>query len=427
MISRFSVILLCLSGVYCVSSVFDYYLDLNGLKQAFNRQIAIAEWNTAMDQQIIYQDANGTNTRVINVKTAVEYFMQNPDNSTAAELEWIRNIIKTAYECTLTRYASLTSYLIFQELWEHKTNLHWAINHTDLNSSNFDIRSVYRNEKFQQLYDSIEWDKNILDFDINLETGGERIRAVHRFHTKPKEELHNLWAGLIGKKLGLTIKYKIYTEVMKTRFANEYNIPFVDALNELVCVLNEAIQLFDSSIVDKCVPHDSSFVNNFESLKTGVSGDFMWLLEHFDATKAREASKDGQHLKYNPEGKLYLEARDTNSELYRDFSKSIPGIPAAYPEIRASGCFVENLQFEISGLKTDYKNSNEPTDIYGPISYGRTSELKMTLVETTRHAKKRDVKIGMIMFRDKDKSFHDHTQSSKHTILDEFRETCQIN
>ncbi|XP_050427318.1 uncharacterized protein LOC126844073 [Adelges cooleyi] len=355
-----------------------------------------------MNQHIIYKHVNGTKTPV-NVKAAVDNFKRNADKSTVTEVESIRSTIKIAYQCTLARYASITAYLIFQDLWEHKTNINWAINHAKLNSSNFDIRSMYENELFQEMYHSIQWDKNILDFDIKLGIGVEKIFAFHRFHSTPKRELHILWAGLIEKKLGLNIKYKTYTEVIKTRFTNEYNLPFFDALNELVCVLNEAIQLFDSVIEDKCVPHDISFVKNFESLKTDVHGDFVGLLTHFDAMKAREASKDGQHTNYNREVTVpvpYLEARDSNSELYRDFSKPIPGKQPAYAEIAASGCFVENLEFEISGFKTDFKNTNKPTDIYGHSRSGRTSEIKMKLVETTYYERQSDVKIGMILFRD---------------------------
>ncbi|XP_050436529.1 uncharacterized protein LOC126843200 isoform X2 [Adelges cooleyi] len=229
MISHFSLILLCLSGVYCVSSID--YLDLNRLKQIYYRQITgIKEWDEAMKQQIIYEDVNGTRTAV-NVKDAVDRFMQKGDNSTVTEFESIRSIIKTAYQCTL----------------------------------------------------------------------------VSREGTVP--------------------------------------VPFV-------------------------------------------------------------------------------EGKDLNAKLYRDFTKSIPGKLPAHSEITASGCFVENLQFEISGFKTDIQNTAKPRDIYGPINYGRALELKIKLIETTYYEEKREEKIGMIMFSDKYKPSNDHPESSghKHNILDQIKD-----
>ncbi|XP_050436528.1 uncharacterized protein LOC126843200 isoform X1 [Adelges cooleyi] len=425
MISHFSLILLCLSGVYCVSSID--YLDLNRLKQIYYRQITgIKEWDEAMKQQIIYEDVNGTRTAV-NVKDAVDRFMQKGDNSTVTEFESIRSIIKTAYQCTLVRYATVTAYLIFQELWEHKCNINWALNHTEQNFSNFDLDTIHQNKNFKDIYDSIQWDGNIIDFDVKLGTDDEQIFAVHQFDSKRKQDLHSLWAGFIEKNLGFKINYKIYTEVIKTRFTNQYNIPFIVVLNELACVLNEVIQLLDSFNQDKCVTQDSSFVKSFESLKTGVRGDFMGLLKHFDAMKAREASYDGQHLQYNREGTVpvpFVEGKDLNAKLYRDFTKSIPGKLPAHSEITASGCFVENLQFEISGFKTDIQNTAKPRDIYGPINYGRALELKIKLIETTYYEEKREEKIGMIMFSDKYKPSNDHPESSghKHNILDQIKD-----
>ncbi|XP_050421635.1 uncharacterized protein LOC126834044 [Adelges cooleyi] len=423
MISNFSLILLCLSGVYCISSKFDN-LDLNGLKDIYNRQNPTKEWDEAMNQQIFYSVIDSTKTPV-DVKDTVDYFMQIADDSTVEEFESIRSIIKSAYQCTLMRYASITAYLIFQELWEHKCNINWALNHMELHFSNFDINTLHKNGHFKKIYDSIQWVRNIIDFDIKLEIGVHKILAVHQFDSKPKQDLHKLWAGFIEKNIGFKINYKIYTEVIKTRFTNQYNIPFIDTLNELACVLNEVIQLLDSFNKNKCVPHDSSFEKNFESLTTGVRGDFMGLLVHFDEMKAKEANYDGQHLQHNRESTApvpYLEGRDLNSELYRDFTKSIPGKQPAYSDIMASGCFVENLEFEISGFKTDFENTTEATHIYGLNSYGRASEIKMKLVENTYY----EEKIGMILFRDKDKPFNDLPESSGHTILDNIP-TCKIN
>ncbi|XP_050435284.1 uncharacterized protein LOC126842377 isoform X1 [Adelges cooleyi] len=307
---------------------------------------------------------------------------------------------------------------ISKDLWEHKTNIYWAINHTQLHCSEFDIQSIFQNKTYRETHRSMQWEKNILDYDIKLENKSDgNIFAYHETKPMSKMELHNFWAGFIEKKLGFKIKYNIYTKVIKTRFTNEYNLPIIDTLNELACVLNEAIQLFDSFLVDKCVPHDNSFVKNFESLKTGIRGDFTGLLAHFDAMVAREASVDGRHAKYNREGHVplpYLEARDTNSKLYRDFSKPIPGKSQAFDHITASGCFVEHVELEISGLKTDFANTIDPRNVYGHANLVRTSEIKMNLVETSHYKEKSDVKIGMIMFRDGDKSFKNYPESRRH-------------
>ncbi|XP_050435285.1 uncharacterized protein LOC126842377 isoform X2 [Adelges cooleyi] len=307
---------------------------------------------------------------------------------------------------------------ISKDLWEHKTNIYWAINHTQLHCSEFDIQSIFQNKTYRETHRSMQWEKNILDYDIKLENKSDgNIFAYHETKPMSKMELHNFWAGFIEKKLGFKIKYNIYTKVIKTRFTNEYNLPLIDTLNELACVINEAIQLFDRFFVDKCVPHDSSFVKNFESLKTGILGDFTGLLAHFDENKAREATYDGQLLKYNPKGAVpvsYLVDRDANSELYQDFSKPIPGKFPAFSEITASGCFVEYVEFEISGLKTDFENTTDPRNIYGQTSLVRTSEMEMKLIENPHYKEKSDVKIGMIMFRDGDKSFKKYPESSRH-------------
>ncbi|XP_050437044.1 uncharacterized protein LOC126843517 [Adelges cooleyi] len=383
--SHFSVIILCLSGVHCISSTIEN-LDLDGLKLVLSGETPINEWDAAMDQNIIQKDANDSNTTV-NVGEAVDKFKQQANNNDVTAFESIRDTIKTAYHCTLRKYASLSAFFVLRDLLQIRSNITTAINRIAAHTS-FDRETIFKNERFKEILSQLTWEKLHLDYDFNFVSGGFQLFATHDFLLKTSKEIHKVWADMVKKTFGLEINYKVYADVMKTKFTNEYALPLVDTINELICVINEAIQLLDNFIVDNCVPHGGSFESNFESLKSGVQGDFMWLIRQLDKMKVV----------------------GTNLGLYRDFTKSLPDTLPEIDAIHASGVFVERLEFEISGLKTDLTNFRSPADIYGDSFDERIGEIKMKLVESTEPQD--GVKIGKMFFRDEShKPFFRHRRT----------------
>ncbi|XP_050437040.1 uncharacterized protein LOC126843515 isoform X2 [Adelges cooleyi] len=389
MICHFSVILLCVSGVYCISSTIKK-LDSNGLKRILNSKTTIGEWDAAMDQNIIQKDANDLQASV-NVRKVVDEFKQQANNNDVTEFESTRDIIETAYQCTLRKYASLTAFLILRDLWQLKSNITTAIRQMIEDTSDFDVRTMFGDKRFQKVLSRLTWEKLHLDFDYKFVSDNFQLITSHDFVLKTSKEIYNVWADMIQKKFGLKIKYKIYTDVMSTKFTNEFAVPLIDTINELVCVLNEAIQLLDNFIVDNCVPHGGRFVENFESLIAGFNGNFMWLLKQLDKMKTI----------------------GTNLGLYRDFTKSVPETLPAIAAIKASGCFVESLEFEISGLKTNLASTKKPTEIYGHDFNPRISEINMKLIESIKSQQRDGLKIGMLLFRDEANLFNVHPQFSE--------------
>ncbi|XP_050432788.1 uncharacterized protein LOC126840852 isoform X2 [Adelges cooleyi] len=356
MISHFTAILLCLSGVYCISSAVDN-LDFDGLQQILSGKTVIAEWNTVMAQHIYKEEAmDSKNT----VRQVVEDFMRNPNNNAETDLSSIRNIIKTGYQCAFTKYASITTWLILKDLWQFKLNIDRAIIHAESRYPDINVQRIFEDERFPEIIlRTFGRSRYNLDYDFKFKRGDYQLLTKHKSVRQDKDEVHKLWAGIIDKKLGLKIKHKIYTEVIKTKLTNEYAQPLVDTINELICVLNEAIQMFDNFNVDKCGKHDGKFVNIFKSLTTGVEGDFKFVLWDIDEMVGR--------------GEI--------PGLVRDLTKSTPETLPGIDTIKASGCFVDSLEFELSGLKMDFANTNGSKDIYGPSLDERESEIKMKLVE----------------------------------------------
>ncbi|XP_050437405.1 uncharacterized protein LOC126843736 [Adelges cooleyi] len=373
--SHFSVILLCFSGVYCISSTVDN-LDLDGLKQILKGETIVKEWDTALDQTVI---PKGSKTPV-NVKNAVQEFAKKDDDSAVREFESIRNIIQTAHQCMLAKYASLTAFLIVEDLENYKIDITDAL--AKLSVSKFDRQTSFKD---------VQSVLHQLDVDVKFGKNAYQFLPHHDFQKEPYKQIHNVWADMLEKKLGLKIKYKIYPDVMANNFTSTYDDPTIANINELSCVLNEAIQMVDNVVVENCGNHEGNFVENFQSLKTSTHEDFIWLLTYCDAMKAG----------------------DPNLALYTDFSKPSPEATQESDEILASGCFIEKMEFEISGLRTDFQNTNDPAKMYGQDIVERSETLQMTLIESTRDARpiednsKDKVKVGMVLFRDEENSFED--------------------
>ncbi|XP_050437043.1 uncharacterized protein LOC126843516 [Adelges cooleyi] len=377
--SHLFVFLLCLSGGYCISSTIEN-LDLDGLKLILRAEPTIKEWDAAMDQKIIYEHPDGRRT-AINVRKTVYGFKQKLNNCSVEEFKWIHDIIKLAYQCTLTKYASITTWLIFQNLWKLKNNIYEAILYTKENTSDFNAETIFENETFKRRLVLLNNGNYYLDFDFKLDfklNSDFLLYSPHEFDYKTKKDIYLFWADMLVKTLGSKIKYKIYADVFTTKFTNEYDQPIVDTINELICVLNETIKLCDKFILNKCVRHAGSFVRNFESLSGGVNGRFLSVLNKFDKIKTM-----GSKL-----------------ELFKDFTKSIPGTLPVINPIMAPGCFVENLEFQTSGLKTVLPNPFNPTLVYGLNLHQRISEIQMKLVESIDNQPQDGCKIGMILFRD---------------------------
>ncbi|XP_050437048.1 uncharacterized protein LOC126843518 isoform X2 [Adelges cooleyi] len=378
MISHFSVILLCFSGAYGILSKIEN-LDLDGLKRVLNNETPIDEWNTAMGETVSYKRPNGEEI-TFDVRNAVRNFKQNADNSSEAAFLEIRDIIKLAYECMLTKYASFISFLIVQDLLEFKTNTWAAIRHTELYGTDFDRETIFRNLDFKSMHKFINFGKYYLDFDFKI-NDSYQVFHEHTFDGTAKENIHLFWEEIIQKVIGLKIKYKVYTDVMSTKFTNEYYQPIVDTLNELICVFNEAVRLFDNSMVGKCIRQDDSFVGNFQSLTNGsVNANIPAILRHFDRLQ-------GEGLKV----------------LVSDFTKSRTETSSAIAAIEASGCFVDDAEFEISGIKTVLPNNRNPAEIYGTNFNPRTSVIQTKVAETVHEQPQyTNIKIGMLQIRDEE-------------------------
>ncbi|XP_050437049.1 uncharacterized protein LOC126843519 [Adelges cooleyi] len=375
MISHFSVILLCFSGAYGILSKIDN-LDLEGLKRVLNNETPIDEWNTAMGETVSYKRPNGEEI-IVNVREAVRNFKQNADNSSEAEFLEIRDIIKLAYECTLTKYASFTTFLIVQDLLEFKKNTLAAIRDTQLNEPDFDLNNIFNNSHFKLMHGVHNLGKSYLDFDFKI-NGSFKYFNNHTFYGSAQKNIHLIWEEIILKTIGLKIKYKLYTDVMRTKFTNEYYQPLVDTLNELICVLNETVRLFDNSIVGKCIRQDDSFVGNFRSLKKGfINAKIPLVLKHFDGLQG-----------------------DNRKVLVSDFTQSRTETSSAIAAIEASGCFVEDAEFEISGIKTVLPNNRNPADIYGTNFNACPSVFKTKVVESDHEVQDYDIAIGLLQIRD---------------------------
>ncbi|XP_050427407.1 uncharacterized protein LOC126837521 [Adelges cooleyi] len=376
MYSHFSVILLCLSGVYCISSRIDN-LEWEELKIMLNRQTLIEEWDITMDQYILKENDDGSKTP-FHVGTAVEEFAQKveADQSALEKFGSIRDTIKTAYQCTLAKYTSLANFLIVQDIFNVRRQTNDAIYYVSHNQMNLQLSGALTDNLFRAKFHQFSEGCYHLDFDVNVEADRFNILTTHAYGTKKKKEIHNIFFDLIRKELGVNIRHKTYPDVMKAKLANKYNKDRVETLNKLICVLNESIMLLDNFIVDKCVEHEGNFVKNFESLQHGVTGDLMWLLEYYDKRKDKSAV-----------------------ELYSDFTNSV--LPGTQP-IRASGCFVENIEIKVAGLEWNLPNNDIPT-IYGPTAY-RQTETNYKIIPTTNPSPG-GTNVAMVLFRDPNTSF----------------------
>ncbi|XP_050437045.1 uncharacterized protein LOC126843518 isoform X1 [Adelges cooleyi] len=377
MISHFSVILLCLSGAYSILSKIEN-LDLEGLKRVFNDETPINEWNTAMGESVYSKGPDGKEITV-NVREAVINFKKNANENSEAEFLKIRDLIKLAYECTLTKYASFTTFLIVQDLLEFKTNTWGAIRHTELYGADFNRETIFGNAHFKNMHTFLSIGKYYLDFDFKI-NGSYQVFHEHTFHGTAKENIYLFWDEIIQKIIGLKIKYKVYSEVMRTKFKNEYYQPTIYTINELICVLNETVRLLDNFIVGKCVRHGGNFVSNFKSLTRGfVNANIPKVLKYFDTLQGED-----------------------RKVLVSDFTQSRTGTSSAIAAIEASGCFVENAEFEISGIKTVLPNNRNPADIYGTNFNPRTSVIQTKVAKTIREQSQNRVRIGMLQIRDEE-------------------------
>ncbi|XP_050436590.1 uncharacterized protein LOC126843245 [Adelges cooleyi] len=382
MISHFSVILLCLSGAYCILSKIER-LDLEGLKRVLTGETPIEEWATAMSESVTYKGPDGVESTFI-VRNAVRDFKQNVDNSSEAEFLKIRDIIKLAYQCTLSKYASFTTFLIVQELLEFKRYTWGAIQKAKLQDPHLDTDAVFKNEIFKKWQLFLNFGRYYLDLDFKF-NGSFQFFNHHIFNEPAKQNIHLFWDEIIQKMIGLKIKYKVYSEVMSTKFwKDEFYLPINYTLKKLICVLNEAVRLFDNFIVNKCAPEGDSFLNKFKSLTRGfVHVPIPAVLKHFDTLQGED-----------------------RKVLISDITKSIPETPSALAAIEESGCFVEDAEFEISGITTVLSNDRSPADIYGTNFNAHTSVFK-TKVTQTIHSQplpyeNRNIQIAMLQIRDED-------------------------
>ncbi|XP_050427406.1 uncharacterized protein LOC126837520 [Adelges cooleyi] len=365
MYSHFSVILLCLSGVYCISSRIDN-LEWEELNEILKGQTDIEEWSVTMDQYILKKNDDGSKTP-FHVGNALEKFAHEVevDESALEKFGSIHDTIKTAYQCALAKYTSLANFLIVQDILMVRKLTDDAVDYVNL-SEEQDINTLFR-----QTFHEYSKERYHLDFDVNVDADQFNILTKHGYDTKQKQEIHNIFFDMIRKEIGVNIRHKTYPDVLKANLPNQHEQERVETLNKLICVLNESIMLLDNFIVDKCVEHEGNFVKNFESLKNGVTGDLMWLLHYYDEQKARGAV-----------------------ELYSDFTRTHP--------IGASGCFVENLEIKVAGLQWDLPNNNIPT-IYGPTAY-RQTETNYKIIPTTNPSPGGS-NVAMVLFRDPDTSF----------------------
>ncbi|XP_050427405.1 uncharacterized protein LOC126837519 [Adelges cooleyi] len=390
--SHFSVILLCLSGVYGISSTFDN-IKWEDLKQIINGQSSIKEWETAMEQDLIYKHGNDSQG-FYKVKEAVNDYAEivRADDSALNTFETLRDIIKTAYQCTLAKYASLATFLLLQDFWQIRSRTLYTLDFVKQHPSSRWVGPEKRDIMYRGYFHKFSHGKYHLDYDVNVEEEPFQLFTKHDLSTRKSQEIHNILAAMIGKTLGVNIKHNIYPDVIKATFRNQYRRERIDLLNKFICVLNESIILLDNFIVDKCVQHEGNFVKNFESLKTGLDGDLMWLLAQFDELKDRRAVR-----------------------LYHDFTNPIP--PNDSP-VKASGCFVKNLEINVAGYKWDLPNTTNPTAIYGQTA-NRQSETKYKIVETAKEPQS-EVSIAMVSIRDPRTTDIDHPQPRTMGPVDDF-------
>ncbi|XP_050436695.1 uncharacterized protein LOC126843312 [Adelges cooleyi] len=341
------------------------------------------EWDAAMDQSVLLKNAYGS-TVPVDVKGAVDYFSQLTHDRAVTQFGLVHNVIKTAYQCTLAKYASLTTFTVIRDMRELKASIGNAIQLMEQQSAVcLDRRNLFGNRDFREKLYGLCMGQLHSDYDFKMSNDNIfQILTAHIHFTRFSKELHNMWAAIVEKNLKLKIKYNVNTDVIRSRFANEYDDPIIDMIDELDCVLNEAIRIFDNFVMENCIRHDGNFVKNFRSLRTSFREDFMWLMTFCDNMKAG----------------------DPDLGLYTDFSKPSPEATHESDEILASGCFIEKMQFEISGLKMDLPNTTGSMETYDVIDNKCLSKsIQMTHIQTIN---KKEPKVGMIMFRD-DEYWHD--------------------